>query len=267
MGCSNAKAAKAQEQKRQENSAPVTASEAAGTNQEEAMTLLKSLFTRIDTDADGKLDAKELAKALTAESSLEQMLVKAGYNPKYYVLEQLDGNQDGKVSWDEFQACLTPEAQEKENAENEPPKADAGEGLAKTGVEDIPKSKDETLTMLKAMFAKIDADANGKLDAAEIAKALRSEPSLAKILEGAGFNSQFYVLEQLDSNQDGKVSWDEFKTCLEGASVAAPEGDATPEVQCAQEPPQAGPTEDFPQAGATEEAGAAPLGGCWCASL
>jgi Ca2+-binding EF-hand superfamily protein len=40
------------------------------------------------------------------------------------------------------------------------------------------------------------------------------------VLEKAGLNSQWYVLEQLDLNHDGKITWDEFKTSLENAPAS-----------------------------------------------
>jgi Ca2+-binding EF-hand superfamily protein len=245
MGCSKSKASKAPQEKPADNPAPVTAtgdktSSPEPTDEDPTITLLRSLFERIDADADGKLDAKELAKALTAESSLEEMLVSAGYNPQFYVLEQLDGNQDGRVSWDEFRTCLITKAEI--NAST-----DDGNDKERTA------DKDATISSLKAIFAGIDADSNGKLDAKELAKALKSEPSLEKMLEKAGFNSQFYVLEQLDTNQDGTVSWDEFEACLKKASAAGPEPEAVSEARSPQEPPEAGPT---------VEDTIAPKGGC-----
>jgi len=99
----------------------------------------------------------------------------------------------------------------------------AAENPAKVEAGANANDKDAAMSLLKSLFSSIDADSDGKLDAKELAKALSAESSLEQLLEKAGFNSHFYVLEQLDSNQDGKVSWDEFKTCLEQAAVEAPE--------------------------------------------
>jgi Ca2+-binding EF-hand superfamily protein len=243
MGCSSTKGTAAHESKHSKG--PPQSGSAA--DADTTITLLKSLFSKIDLNADGRLDAKELAKALKEESSLEQMLEKAGYNSHYYVLEQLDSNQDGAVSWDEFKVCLT---------------SKADEGAAKNQADS--DAKDAAINLLKSLFGKVDADANGKLDAKELAAALRSEPFLAKVLEQAGLNSQFYVLEQLDSNNDGTVSWDEFKECLESSATTVGKQaslikDAMDEAELpnAFAPPEEGPKIETIAAGATKS-------GCWC---
>lgn len=241
MGCSNTKSTAAQESKHSKGPAQNGSAVEADTT----ITLLKSLFSKVDANADGRLDAKELAKALKEEPSLEQMLEKAGYNSHYYVLEQLDSNQDGAVSWEEFKACLI---------------SKADEDLAKNqGDSD---AKDAAINLLKSLFGKVDADANGKLDAKELAEALRSEPTLAKVLEQAGFNSQFYVLEQLDSNNDGTVSWDEFKECLESsATTAAKQASSVKDAMDDAKLPSASAP---PEAGPAIETVEATKAGCWC---
>jgi len=171
---------------------------------------LKSLFDKIDKNADGKLDANEVKKALEAESSLAELLEKGGYNPQYYVLEQLDANEDGKVAWEEF----------------------------KKGLSASVSDRDAALSLLKSLFKNIDKNADEKLDKREIAKAMTSEPMLAKMLEKAGFQSQSKVLEQLDGNKDGTVSWDEFKACLEEAvAIQVAESEPSKEAPLAEEEP------------------------------
>jgi len=126
--------------------------------------------------------------------------------------------------------------------------AEAGAGAESTS------DKEATLNTLKSLFAKIDADDNGNLDAKELAKALKAEPSFEKLLENAGFNSHFYVLEQLDSNHDGKVSWQEFKALLENGSASSPENADN----------VGGSQVEESKEGPVVETTAIPKGGCWC---
>jgi len=68
---------------------------------------------------------------------------------------------------------------------------------------------------LRKVFDGIDADGNGTVSAAELAVALnKGDFDLAGLLETAGMNSHFYVMEQLDANKDGRISWSEFKYLL-----------------------------------------------------
>mmetsp|Transcript_20742 Transcript_20742/g.60099 ORF Transcript_20742/g.60099 Transcript_20742/m.60099 type:complete len:87 (-) Transcript_20742:85-345(-) len=71
-----------------------------------AISKLKSLFDKIDSDADGKVSRKELAAVLNTDKSFADALEKAGINSNFYVFEQLDENGDGRISWDEFKASL-----------------------------------------------------------------------------------------------------------------------------------------------------------------
>jgi len=168
------------------------AGEVAKTEKEEGVdSFLKSVVEKIDKDSDGNLDANELKRELEGKSALPEMLEKAGYNPQYYVLQQLDSSKNGKVSWEEFKASLS------------------------ASVSD----KDAAISLLKSLFKQIDADTDGKREKQELATAMKSEPKLEEMLQKANYNPQHYVLEQLDGNKDGKVSWDEFKACLEEAAV------------------------------------------------
>jgi Ca2+-binding EF-hand superfamily protein len=90
-------------------------------------------------------------------------------------------------------------------------------------------SSDVVDVKLKALFDKIDTDKNGYVDAKELAAALRQEPSLLTALEKAGLNSQWYVLEQIDSNEDGKITWREFQMSLK--KPAALTKDSSSEVK------------------------------------
>jgi len=74
--------------------------------------MLKALFKQLDTNSDDTVSREELAAKLNAEDSefkkddFVNMLQKAGLQTDLTVLEQLDANQDGRVTWDEFYGKL-----------------------------------------------------------------------------------------------------------------------------------------------------------------
>ena len=68
-----------------------------------AETRLKQVFDSVDTNKDGHVNKEELVVKLNAEDEgFKQLLTRAGLNTEFSVLEQIDGNQDGRVTWQEF---------------------------------------------------------------------------------------------------------------------------------------------------------------------
>jgi adenylate kinase family enzyme len=87
------------------------AAAAGETETQEAATVgLKAAFDGVDADDDGSVNKKELAAALQANEALPALVEAAGFNVQFYVLEQLDSNVDGRLTWDEFCANLSPPA-------------------------------------------------------------------------------------------------------------------------------------------------------------
>jgi len=81
---------------------------AAGASVEEkAKARLKELFKSIDSNKDNAVNQEELARKLSAEhESFKKLLVEAGLNTNLEVFEQLDGDSDKQVTWDEFYGKL-----------------------------------------------------------------------------------------------------------------------------------------------------------------
>lgn len=67
---------------------------------------LKNMFESMDVDASGELSKAELQAKLSADTELQALLEKAGGDGSHFVLEQLDLDGDGMVSWQEFEAML-----------------------------------------------------------------------------------------------------------------------------------------------------------------
>merc|ERR1712176_1689886 len=68
------------------------------------------------------------------------------------------------------------------------------------------------------LFELIDANADGAVSRTELASALNQDESVGKLVEEAGFHSDFCVLEQLDTNSDERITWDEFEAHLRCAA-------------------------------------------------
>merc|ERR1712050_10289 len=88
---------------------------------------------------------------------------------------------------------------------------------AKTVSELTPEER--ALNQLKLIFESIDANSDGAVSKPELATALLADSNLGALIKDAGFNTNFAVLEQLDSNQDGFLSWVEFEGHLKSQAV------------------------------------------------
>jgi len=67
---------------------------------------------------------------------------------------------------------------------------------------------------LKQVFESIDVNGDGEISAEELKAKLESDNELQVILEAAGGDGSFHVMEQLDENGDGKITWMEFEQML-----------------------------------------------------
>ena len=70
---------------------------------------LRSLFSSIDVDGDGRVTKRELQSKLKADSAVQDLLKKAG-GSEDYVMDQLDVDGDGFVTYAEFEAMLSADA-------------------------------------------------------------------------------------------------------------------------------------------------------------
>jgi len=76
-------------------------------------------------------------------------------------------------------------------------------------------AKDPALTeYLKSVFDHIDVDSSGTISQAELKQKLSNDDELQKLLEAAGGSGDWYVLEQLDADGDGEITWMEFESML-----------------------------------------------------
>lgn len=131
---------------------------------EEKRDELRLAFDRIDDDKSGIIDQEEM-KSLCAALKLP---------PKQMarIMKRLDGDGDGKVTFDEFAEAMNPGG-DSSNLANEPPEYT------------MPSAKD-----LKGAFKMADADKSGFVDEAEFL--LLFEQVLAGKVRGMGGGIEYY---------------------------------------------------------------------------
>jgi len=185
--------------------APKTAAEPSTPEvavEERTIAQLKVLFEYMDLDGDKTVDKMELAKSIAQNTKIGELITEAKL-PGNNDFDKLDTNKDGRVSWDEFLEQL------KKAATEQVEKSGAVEAAEVTVEEKAEK-------MLKALFKQLDTNSDDTVSREELAAKLNAEDSEFKkddfvnMLQKAGLQTDLTVLEQLDANQDGRVTWDEF---------------------------------------------------------
>jgi Ca2+-binding EF-hand superfamily protein len=166
--------------------------------------MLNNVFFKCDVNGDGSISREELAKAFDdllqcshkeSGKSMKTLVMESGLNPYFNVFDQVDSDHDGKISLAEFQEHMHP--------------AKAGKVIGQ---------------LLKEVFDGIDVNKDGNLDRKELQDAYgnllntteeKSGKSWKNLMLDAGLNADFHVFEQLDTNHDGKVTWEEFRSSLQ----------------------------------------------------
>jgi len=196
-------------------------------DEEKALTQLKLIFDAIDVDESSSVSKTELTAALEKDQNLVAFFKKAGLNENFYVLNQLDTNNDHRITWAEFASNLKKEAVQE--------MADSGHVAAA----ELPV-EEKVFKRLKELFDYLDANEDGAVNKEELATGLRQDKdehglmkddSLGKLIERAGLNPYWDALENLDTNQDGFIAWEEFEAHLR--SVATQEVQETGDVGAA----------------------------------
>jgi len=67
---------------------------------------LQKVFESIDVDGSGEISKRELEEKLKQDTELQGLLEASGGSGDYFVLEQLDLDGDGSVTWAEFESML-----------------------------------------------------------------------------------------------------------------------------------------------------------------
>jgi len=196
-------------------------------DEDKARTQLKLIFDAIDVDENSSVSKEELTAALEKDQNLIAFIKKAGMNENFYVLNQLDTNNDHRVTWAEFESNLKKEAVQEIT--------DSGHMAAA----ELPV-QEKVFKRLKELFDNLDADEDGAVNKEELAAGLKEDKdenglmkddSLGKLIERADLNPYWNVLEDFDTNKDGFISWVEFEAHLR--SVAKEEVQDTGDIGAA----------------------------------
>lgn len=197
---------------------------------------LKGLFAEIDQDGDGKVTRRELQVKLKADSTIQDLLVKAGGTADY-VMDQLDVDGDGFITYKEFEAMLSADANKLAEA-------------VVPGSAAAPPPEATNIEKLKKLFDSIDSSGNsdGKISREELRAHMSKDDTVVALLVAAG-GSKDYVFEQLNADDDNFVTWDEFKEML----LADPLAGSEPSKAVSEAAPKAEATGEAPKAMSEEE--------------
>merc|ERR1712032_557433 len=204
--------------------------------------MLKDVFDRMDGNGDGSLSREEVSTAFAnivgkscvkSQKSFKRLIVDAGMNPDFFVFEQLDANNDGKVTWEEFRARLQPSF--------------------------------DVMDFLRSVFSHVSANENGALSKEELTKTFervldcsdaKSKKTFRALVQEAGLKAEFYSFEQSYANGGERITWDEFQAGLKPVGV----GQDTEESAFLAEDAAPGCETDF----VVEETTAVASTGCLC---
>jgi len=192
---------------------------------EKALEHLKKLFHTLDANGDKAVSKEELAAALAKDESIENLVKEAGFNPQYCTFTNLDDKGEGRITWEEFEAHLRSAAKEEAKVEIE---------LA---------ADERALEHLRRLYQSLDSNEDKAVSRLELAAGLRKDEAVADLVKEAGFNPQYSIFEQVDGNEDGRITWEEFEAHLRIAAVEQGKEElvaGTLEVAPVMEVPQAG---------------------------
>jgi len=170
---------------------------------EELKLKIEQLFTEADADGNGYLDRKEFKQVF---NGLQEEL---GLTKKdvIKIMAEADENADGVIEYQEFAPIAVDVvnsiyAKQDYEAEQEARKTDALDDAREFLLHGMPR--EELEAMLADVFTKADADNNGFLSRKEFSQCIK-EADL-------GFTRKEInvLMSEVDCDQDGKVSYEEF---------------------------------------------------------
>lgn len=80
-------------------------------------------------------------------------------------------------------------------------------------------AEEKAIAELKLLFKSMDVDNDKTVDSSEFQKAMANNGKIGDLIKEADLNPE-KVYEQLDTNKDGRVSWDEFEKHLKSAAFS-----------------------------------------------
>lgn len=159
--------------------------------------VFENLFARMDKNNDGAVSKSEVGKHLKEADVPHGLFGIVHSKVKDGFMENLDGNKDGGVTWNEFQ--------------------DVAAGILLKSMQTEDGGIDPTLA--DDAFGEFDTDQDGAIDAKELERG-----TLNRIPEGKAFRGVMAEvgaklgMDALDTNRDKQVSKEEFDAAVAHAS-------------------------------------------------
>lgn len=125
---------------------------------------------------------------------------------------------------DHFKGTATEVEEEPEPEPEAPGEVEFGEPGDQDDLDDLDEMASGSSAELKAylhnVFESIDVDSSGSISKNELMAKLKKDNELQTLLQAAGGDGSTFVLEQLDIDGDGEITWMEFEEMLGDVSSA-----------------------------------------------
>jgi len=168
------------------------------------------LFTRMDRDADGAVEPKEVTKHLKNAGVDAGFLGMVHNTAKDKFMKTLDADKSGGVTWDEFQGVT--------------------KDLLPSSVRDADGKIDADLA--NKTFEKLDRNGDGGVNRSELEKGtLDALPQDASFRGTTAEIAAKLGLDAFDANRDRLISREEFNTALSDADALLADDPAPSAVQ------------------------------------
>ena len=188
--------------------AAIAATTASWTATRAKPTLADALFAKLDTNNQGYLSAADLEKVLGTGSASET----GGDSAAQTLFKALDGDSDGKVSKDELSSAL-----EKISAQLGEDRTRSQLGAAAGGPPPPPGGRPDDEGLSQDQLSSMAAEAPAGSSQASALSALASN------------------FDEADTNEDGKVSFQEAMAYQQSQSGGKVDGEAGPRAQSGQD--------------------------------
>mmetsp|Transcript_97120 Transcript_97120/g.182647 ORF Transcript_97120/g.182647 Transcript_97120/m.182647 type:complete len:485 (-) Transcript_97120:146-1600(-) len=166
---------------------------------EEALEEAKKLYELLDKDSDGQVTKAELREAMQRSASIRRALQMYDTQEAHSFIDSADTDNDGMMSFDEFASFLAVSKHEVFNRYVE--------------MVDAPRLLDEiAMGEAKILYDIIDANGDGQITKDELKEAVSVSPQIRNALNLHGFYECTKFIENADIDNDGLMSFDEFKS-------------------------------------------------------
>lgn len=178
---------------------------------ERALAELKRIFEKATANGLGHASKADLIAALEQAQELMVLLKDAGMEEMLGFVNRLVGHEGDFVSWEEFQ-------QYAKKAVNE-----EVERIEEIVIADV-EAGEEVLRQFKKYFESLISDEHGAVSKDELAIGLQDmdtvkSGSIGNLVKQASFNPLWHTLEKLDTNNDGRVTWEEFQAYVRSTAA------------------------------------------------